>query len=489
MSQIECWTDSLSWSAKLASSVSTSVRVARVPVGRLRRVAPGRGDLRRHDPVADLGQRRVLVAREAAERRSGGLHDDEVLDAAIDDDPIDIGDRDRGPRHAAGPPERIGRGAGLRLQRLPGVLADRDRRALDRLGLDEVRREPARERLDRPVQVLGRERVDGVLHRVGRDDEGVVAGGERGVEAALERDVDGQVADAVDRPADDPDEPDRLLAVAVGAELGHVGLQRVGEHAPDDPAGGLAAVRGGGSDVVDRLDGRAQRVDGGIDATRGRAAGPRARPRPRATRIGVAATDPSAIRTSCHVSVPRHAAATTTFEIACARRVPTFRNRCSRSVPSMIRIRTSSSSGPCGRPAVRGPEVGGGDLALAGLRRPRTSVASSASSTGSMSPAGEAFITLPPIVPRFWICAAPIVAAASTSAGRCSRQIGERRMSVYVVSAPSSTNSPRIAIPRSSSTCHRSMTRSGGGPSSPVSWTSRSVPPAIGRCGCSARSS
>ena len=35
-----------------------------------------------------------------------------------------------------------------------------------------------------------------------------------------------------------------------------------------------------------------------------------------------------------------------------------------------------------------------------------------------MSPAGEALAMLPPSVPRFWICAAPIVAAASTSAGQ-----------------------------------------------------------------------
>src|SRR4029079_5453394 len=42
-------------------------------------------------------------------------------------------------------------------------------------------------------------------------------------------------------------------------------------------------------------------------------------------------------------------------------------------------------------------------------------------------------------------------------------------------------------MPRSSSTRHRSTTRSGAGPISPVSWTSRSVPPAIGRCGAPAR--
>ena len=61
---------------------------------------------------------------------------------------------------------------------------------------------------------------------------------------------------------------------------------------------------------------------------------------------------------------------------------------------------------------------------------PTTSAASSASSTGSVSPAGDAFITLPPIVPRFWICAAPIVAAAATSAGACVEQASEPRICV-----------------------------------------------------------
>ena len=62
-----------------------------------------------------------------------------------------------------------------------------------------------------------------------------------------------------------------------------------------------------------------------------------------------------------------------------------------------------------------------------------------------MSPAGEAFAMLPPSVPRFWIWAAPIVAAASTSAGTCSRHSGERRISVYVVRAPSDE---RVAVDR-----------------------------------------
>ena len=98
-----------------------------------------------------------------------------------------------------------------------------------------------------------------------------------------------------------------------------------------------------------------------------------------------------------------------------------------------------------------------------------------------MSPAGEAFAMLPPSVPRFWIWAAPIVPAASTSAGRCSRHRADRRMSVYVVSAPSVRPSPSAAMPRSSSSRHRSTVRAGGSPSSPVSATSRSVPPATGR--------
>jgi hypothetical protein len=61
---------------------------------------------------------------------------------------------------------------------------------------------------------------------------------------------------------------------------------------------------------------------------------------------------------------------------------------------------------------------------------PTTISASSASRTGSVSPAGEAFAMLPPSVPRFWIWAAPIVDAASTSAGICSRQAAEPRISV-----------------------------------------------------------
>ncbi len=55
--------------------------------------------------------------------------------------------------------------------------------------------------------------------------------------------------------------------------------------------------------------------------------------------------------------------------------------------------------------------------------------ASVARSIGRVSPAGEAFAMLPPIVPRFWTWAAPITDAASARTGRCSAITGDRRRS------------------------------------------------------------
>ena len=115
--------------------------------------------------------------------------------------------------------------------------------------------------------------------------------------------------------------------------------------------------------------------------------------------------------------------------IACARRVPTLRNRTSRRAGSGMRMRTTSSSGASAVSRYAGQNASAG-TARSPRAEPATSSASIASSTGSVSPAGEAFATLPPSVPRFWICAAPMVAAAATSAGTCSRQIADRRISV-----------------------------------------------------------
>ena len=77
--------------------------------------------------------------------------------------------------------------------------------------------------------------------------------------------------------------------------------------------------------------------------------------------------------------------------------------------------------------------------------------------------------------------AAPIVAAHSHSAGKLCCTSSELRISVYVESAPMVSAPSLTEMPRNSSRCQMSRTRSGGGASSPVIWTIRSVPPAMGR--------
>ena len=85
-------------------------------------------------------------------------------------------------------------------------------------------------------------------------------------------------------------------------------------------------------------------------------------------RIGVAATDPSASRTSVQgeAGLPsRQPSATTTLLIDWARRVPTLRKRSSRPASSGIRMRSSSSSGARAVLPVGRPELGGRDRPLA----------------------------------------------------------------------------------------------------------------------------
>ena len=75
------------------------------------------------------------------------------------------------------------------------MLLDRDLDLLDlRLG-QEVAAEREPELLDRRRQVLARERVGRVLHRVGGDDAGVVALVVGRGEVAAQRDRDRQVPD------------------------------------------------------------------------------------------------------------------------------------------------------------------------------------------------------------------------------------------------------------------------------------------------------
>ncbi len=189
-----------------------------------RSIAPDRGHLGRHDPVVSVAQGRVLVAREPAERRARGLHDDEILDAGLDRRPAEGSHHGRDPRPAAGADKGIGRRPVGRRDRQPAVLADRDARPVDLLEFEEVVGQGATVCFERPGEVLFGVRVRGVLHRVGRHDELVVAVDMRGREVTFEGDCDGEVAQPVGtRAADHPHQADLRLAVAVRAELDHRG--------------------------------------------------------------------------------------------------------------------------------------------------------------------------------------------------------------------------------------------------------------------------
>ena len=147
-------------------------REGRVVVEAGRAVAPDRGELRGHQPVVGLGQGRVPVAREAAERRAGRLHDDEVLDAGLD----------QSCRRASRRPSRPGsprRPARTRPRRgTPSTSIGRQpcsrtlTVARSTCGvLEEVLGE-RRSRTPRssPSRCVLGERVGRVLHRVGGDD-------------------------------------------------------------------------------------------------------------------------------------------------------------------------------------------------------------------------------------------------------------------------------------------------------------------------------
>ena len=115
----------------------------------------------------------------------------------------------------------------------------------------------------------------------------------------------------------------------------------------EDARGDDPAVLGGRADVVDRMQLGGQRLGGPVGRLGRRRAALEGGLRGRA-RIGVAATDPSASRTSVQgeAGLPsRQPSATTTLLIDWARRVPTLRKRSSRPASSGIRMRSSSSSG------------------------------------------------------------------------------------------------------------------------------------------------
>ncbi len=75
------------------------------------------------------------------------------------------------------------------------------------------------ELLDLSGRTLSRHRVDGVLHRIGRKNGGVVPSDVRRFEIPLEAHGDRQIGDVVPlAAARQAHEPDSRLAVAVGTE-------------------------------------------------------------------------------------------------------------------------------------------------------------------------------------------------------------------------------------------------------------------------------
>ena len=82
--------------------------------------------------------------------------------------------------------------------------------------------EPETERLDVLDVILARERIHGVLHRVGRQTRSVVAVDVHRLERTLERHVEGEIDDLVRIPgAPHLHEPHARLAVAVPGQSRH----------------------------------------------------------------------------------------------------------------------------------------------------------------------------------------------------------------------------------------------------------------------------
>ena len=242
--------------------------------------------------------------------------------------------------------------------------------------------------------------------------------------------------------------PPRIVGVPRRAAISRAGLgwrqqaspaAGVAQQAVQDARRDHAPVVGGRADVVDR--GRARRR-----ASRRRdppppasAARPRGRARWRVARIGVAATEPSATRTSSQPCEPRSCQASAMHDLGDRLRAPR-----ADLAEAHLAARAAAGIGPGGsaRPArgrssgMRGRSPSPRSRARRAARRRGSPRRPRAGSAACRRPATRSRCCRR-ACPRFWICAAPIVAAASTSAGRCSRQSAERRISVYVVRAPS----------------------------------------------------
>ena len=164
-----------------AGSADRGERRVEVDIGRT--VAPDRGDLRRHQPVVGLRQRRVPIAREALERGARRLHGRRGPRRPTPSS------SPRGPRRRGDPDalatayERVGRRASGDLDRAPFVPRTL---TVARSTWSNSRKCSASARayvVDRAPQVVLGKGECGVLHRVRRHDERVVAVGVGGVKS------------------------------------------------------------------------------------------------------------------------------------------------------------------------------------------------------------------------------------------------------------------------------------------------------------------
>ncbi len=186
--------------------------------------------------VAPLGQGGVLVAGEVGEGAAGDLDELDVGAAAgVAGDPyrarlVALHVERRGGRVITVPREEavgqlvtvpaVDRGHHRRGE---GQLPPEHGQALHvRIRLQEARADVVQPALQRGSAAGQRRGMDEVLHRVGRDDQRVVAVDMGGREVTFERDRDGEVAQSMRRRvAANTDETDRGLAVAVGSEFDH----------------------------------------------------------------------------------------------------------------------------------------------------------------------------------------------------------------------------------------------------------------------------
>ena len=143
-------------------------RFVEVEIGRA--VAPDGGELRGHEAVVRIAQRRVAVAREAGKTGARRLQDDEVLHAGLDGRLAADRGHGRDPGALAPTDERVIRRRSGDIDRPPVVAPDIDRRPVHLAELQEVLGERPAIVLQGPVEVILGERVGRVLHRVGRDD-------------------------------------------------------------------------------------------------------------------------------------------------------------------------------------------------------------------------------------------------------------------------------------------------------------------------------